>query len=96
MVTFPTLPPEQQPQSVSPQQQQYVPTPKTQTQQPQQYAPTPKTQPASDWNQTLNANAAGAATNAEDFTKQFMADMFGGGRKGKYMKYFIKHWDNHN
>ena len=29
------------------------------------------------WNSTLNANKAGAADNAEDFTKQFMADMFG-------------------
>ena len=27
----------------------------------------------------MNADKAGAATNAEDFTKQFMADMFGGG-----------------
>ena len=26
----------------------------------------------------MNADKAGAATNAEDFTKQFMADMFGG------------------
>ena len=32
-----------------------------------------------DWAQTLEANSAGAATNAEDFTKQFMSDMFGGG-----------------
>eukprot|EP00095_Tigriopus_kingsejongensis_P006582 maker-scaffold445_size168248-snap-gene-0.22 protein:Tk06582 transcript:maker-scaffold445_size168248-snap-gene-0.22-mRNA-1 annotation:"z band alternatively spliced pdz-motif protein isoform p" len=30
------------------------------------------------WNQTLNSNQAGAANNAQDFTKQFMADMFGG------------------
>ena len=32
-----------------------------------------------DWARTLEANSAGAATNAEDFTKQFMSDMFGGG-----------------
>ena len=31
-----------------------------------------------DWNTTLNADKAGAATNAEDFTKQFMSQMFGG------------------
>jgi len=29
----------------------------------------------------LNLNKAGAATNAEDFTKQFMSDMFGGGKR---------------
>ena len=33
-----------------------------------------------NWNETLNLNKAGAASNAEDFTKQFMADMFGGGK----------------
>lgn len=33
----------------------------------------------SDWDSRLNADKAGAATNAEDFTKQFMSDMFGGG-----------------
>ena len=27
------------------------------------------------------ANKAGAASNAEDFTKQFMSDMFGGGKR---------------
>ena len=32
-----------------------------------------------DLARTLDANSAGAATNAEDFTKQFMSDMFGGG-----------------
>merc|ERR1719411_1969215 len=31
-----------------------------------------------NWNETLNSNKAGAASNAEDFTKQFMSDMFGG------------------
>ena len=36
-----------------------------------------------DWNKTLNANVAGAATNAEDFTKQFMSDMFGGSSGGQ-------------
>ena len=42
--------------------------------------PQPVTQKGSNWNETLNSNRCGAATNAEDFTKQFMADMFGGGR----------------
>ena len=32
-----------------------------------------------NWDSTLNANKAGAAANAEDFTKNFMADMFGDG-----------------
>ena len=31
-----------------------------------------------NWNETLNQNKAGAADNAEDFTKQFMKDMFSG------------------
>jgi len=31
-----------------------------------------------EWSQILNQNKTGAATNAEDFTKQFMAEMFGG------------------
>ena len=39
-----------------------------------------------DWARTLEANSAGAATNAEDFTKQFMSDMFGGGAgKGSFV-----------
>ena len=42
--------------------------------------PQAQPQPTSNWNETLNSNKAGSATNAEDFTKQFMADMFGGGR----------------
>ena len=29
------------------------------------------------WDQILNSNTAGMATNAEDFTKQFMSQMFG-------------------
>ncbi len=33
----------------------------------------------SQWDSTLNANKAGAMSNAEDFTKQFMEDMFGKG-----------------
>ena len=40
-------------------------------------------QPGSDqWDATLNSNVAGAASNAEDFTKQFMSDMYGGGGSG--------------
>ena len=35
-----------------------------------------------EWDSTLNANVAGAQSNAEDFTKQFMSDMFGGGGGG--------------
>ena len=30
------------------------------------------------WNETLNKDKAGQATNAEDFTKQFMSQMYGG------------------
>ena len=30
------------------------------------------------WNDILNQNSAGAANNAEDFTKQFMSQMFTG------------------
>ena len=32
-----------------------------------------------NWDATLNADKAGAAANAEDFTKQFMAQMYGSG-----------------
>ncbi|XP_059098199.1 PDZ and LIM domain protein Zasp-like isoform X1 [Tigriopus californicus] len=35
-----------------------------------------------NWNNTLNDNKAGMASNAQDFTKQFMSDMFGGGMGG--------------
>merc|ERR1739845_148366 len=31
-----------------------------------------------NWNSTLNNDKAGQATNAEDFTKQFMSQMYGG------------------
>ncbi len=31
------------------------------------------------WKQVLDSDKAGAATNAEDFTKQFMSQMYGGG-----------------
>ncbi len=37
-----------------------------------------KNRNAGNWDNTLNANKPGAATNAEDFTKSFMADMYGG------------------
>ena len=30
-----------------------------------------------EWGKKLDANKAGAAGNAEDFTKQFMSDFFG-------------------
>ena len=33
-----------------------------------------------NWEATLDADKAGAASNAEDFTKQFMSQMFGGGQ----------------
>ena len=34
--------------------------------------------PPGDWSQRLNADQAGMATNAEDFTKQFMKQLAGG------------------
>ncbi len=37
-----------------------------------------KHQTPKNWKQTLDQDKAGAATNAEDFTKQFMAQMYGG------------------
>ena len=42
-------------------------------------APTPGGQ--AKWGKTLDADKAGAADNAADFTKQFMAQMYGGGKK---------------
>ena len=41
-----------------------------------------------NWNETLNSNKAGAASNAEDFTKQFMSDMFGGGKRQNVIIFF--------
>jgi len=38
----------------------------------------PNTMPPQDWSQRLNADQAGMATNAEDFTKQFMKQLAGG------------------
>ena len=35
-----------------------------------------------NWQSTLDADKAGAASNAEDFTKQFMSQMFGNGGAG--------------
>ena len=35
-----------------------------------------------NWQSTLDADKAGAANNAEDFTKQFMSQMFGNGGAG--------------
>ena len=35
-------------------------------------------QGSNDWSQKLNADKAGMATNAEDFTKQFMKQLTGG------------------
>ena len=35
-------------------------------------------QAPNDWSQKLNADQAGMATNAEDFTKQFMKQLTGG------------------
>ena len=37
-----------------------------------------------DWNKILNTNMTGSATNAEDFTKQFMSEMFGNNGAGKF------------
>jgi len=44
-------------------------------------APKPQVQERQnqEWNQVLNQNKTGSATNAEDFTKQFMSEMFGNG-----------------
>ena len=37
-----------------------------------------------DWNKILNTNMTGSATNAEDFTKQFMSEMFGNNGAGNF------------
>ena len=39
-----------------------------------------------DWNKILNTNMTGSSTNAEDFTKQFMSEMFGNNGAGKFLK----------
>jgi len=43
---------------------------------PQQHHNT-KTSGVGNWQEVLDSNKAGAASNAEDFTKQFMNDFFG-------------------
>ena len=48
----------------------------------QQQAPKQTAQPNNEWGKVLDSNVAGAASNAEDFTKQFMQDMFGGSSNG--------------
>ena len=45
----------------------------------QQQLPSQTGNTASQWKQVLDGDQAGAATNAEDFTKQFMSQMYGGG-----------------
>ena len=45
---------------------------------PPKPAPQPPQVQQSNWNSTLNKDKAGQATNAEDFTKQFMSSMYGG------------------
>ena len=83
---------EQQPPTQPQQQQQPCPPPPSfqrppQQQQQQPVQPMPQPQPQQpqkqQWENTLNANKAGAAANAEDFTKQFMKDMYGGGGGGQ-------------
>jgi len=55
-----------------------------QNQQPRPAGPQPpmtaavQSQPSNDWNNRLNANNAGMALNAEDFTKEFMKELTGG------------------
>ena len=44
---------------------------------PPKSAPQPPQVQQSNWNSTLNKDKAGQATNAEDFTKQFMGQMYG-------------------
>ena len=46
-------------------------------------APAPGGQ--ANWGKTLDADKAGAADNAADFTKQFMAQMYGGGKQDKVL-----------
>ena len=46
-------------------------------------APAPGGQ--ANWGKTLDADKAGAADNAADFTKQFMAQMYGGGKQEKVL-----------
>ena len=65
--------------------QKYLLAKKTPSKLPPQQQPQLSAAPAAtqqDWAKTLEANTAGAATNAEDFTKQFMSQMFGGGAPG--------------
>ena len=45
---------------------------------PPKSAPQPPQVQQSNWNSTLNKDKAGQATNAEDFTKQFMSSLYGG------------------
>jgi len=60
------------------QQQQQQPTqPAAAVRQQQQQQPTQQ-----DWNKILNTNMTGSSTNAEDFTKQFMSEMFGNNGAG--------------
>ena len=40
--------------------------------------------PFQDWSKILNTNMTGSSTNAEDFTKQFMSEMFGNNGAGKF------------
>ena len=42
-----------------------------------------------DWNKILNTNMTGSATNAEDFTKQFMSEMFGNNGAGNLFYYIF-------
>lgn len=66
---------EQQQQKLQqPQPMQQMPRPQPQPQNPPQMSQGNGAQ--NDWSQKLNANQAGGASNAQDFTKQFMADMF--------------------
>jgi len=43
----------------------------------QQQQHNPATNGVGNWQEILDSNKAGAASNAEDFTKQFMNDFFG-------------------
>ena len=58
--------------------QMYGGSQQQQQQNHQNSAPKPQAPVQQNWNETLNKDKAGQATNAEDFTKQFMSQMYGG------------------
>jgi hypothetical protein len=82
---------QQQPMQQQPMQQQPKQQQPMQQQPMQRQQRVPQQQQPNQWDSTLNSNKAGAATNAEDFTKQFMDDMFGKGREQVCLEEFSRY-----